>query len=234
MASGTAVRNALNLGENKSVYKKKVVIVGKLEAYFSVAGMQNVEKAGLYWNVSAAGYATLYLGYKAEIPSTVNAYIVESTNSTHAIMTKVEGVVAANTGLILEGEGEHLFNITTVAATADVKGNLLKGTVVDENITEDAYVLGKVDGVVGLYKAKKNKHEGTAWLNNANKAYLPASAVANKSAQFFGFDWGGTTGVENVEVENEVKAIYDLTGRRVETITAPGIYIVGGKKVLVK
>ena len=32
----------------------------------------------------------------------------------------------------------------------------------------------------------------------------------------------------------EVKTIYDLTGRRVEAITAPGIYIINGKKALVK
>jgi hypothetical protein len=41
------------------------------------------------------------------------------------------------------------------------------------------------------------------------------------------------TGIENVE-NVEVKAIYDLTGRKIETITKPGIYIVNGKKVLVK
>ena len=57
---------------------------------------------------------------------------------------------------------------------------------------------------------------------------------ATETAAFYGFDWNGTTGIEGVEVENEVKVIYDLTGRRVETITAPGIYIVNGKKVLVK
>ena len=44
-----------------------------------------------------------------------------------------------------------------------------------------------------------------------------------------------TTGVEEVKTENgEAKAIYDLTGRKLEQVTAPGVYIVGGKKVFVK
>ena len=42
-------------------------------------------------------------------------------------------------------------------------------------------------------------------------------------------------GVENVEVAAPVvKGIYDLFGRRLDAATAPGIYIVNGKKVLVK
>ena len=44
-----------------------------------------------------------------------------------------------------------------------------------------------------------------------------------------------TTAIEEVKGENvKVKAIYDLTGRRIDSITAPGIYIVNGKKTLVK
>ena len=43
------------------------------------------------------------------------------------------------------------------------------------------------------------------------------------------------TGVEEVKSENgERKTIYDLSGRKLSEITAPGIYIVNGKKVLVK
>ena len=46
---------------------------------------------------------------------------------------------------------------------------------------------------------------------------------------------GEETGISEVKGENgEVKTIYDLTGRKVEAITAPGIYIVNGKKTLVK
>ena len=41
------------------------------------------------------------------------------------------------------------------------------------------------------------------------------------------------TGIEGVEAEVE-QTIYDLTGRKIETITKPGIYIVGGRMVLVK
>ena len=44
-----------------------------------------------------------------------------------------------------------------------------------------------------------------------------------------------TTGIEEVKGENgKVKTIYDLTGRQVNEITKAGIYIVNGKKVLVK
>lgn len=38
------------------------------------------------------------------------------------------------------------------------------------------------------------------------------------------------TGIENINSVEEEKIIYDLTGRRVDTIKASGIYIINGKK----
>lgn len=44
----------------------------------------------------------------------------------------------------------------------------------------------------------------------------------------------GESSIDDVVVENGAKVIYDLTGRRIDNITKAGIYIVNGKKVLVK
>ncbi len=45
---------------------------------------------------------------------------------------------------------------------------------------------------------------------------------------------GNTSVIDNVAVETEDTVIYDMTGRKIEKILAPGLYIIDGKKVLVK
>ena len=188
--------------------------------------------------VSEAGYATLYLGAAVQIPEGVKAYIVTGTSNGYAMMTEVTGIIPANTGLILEAEqGEYEFAFYE-KATTDVTGNLLAGTLYPTNVEEEAYVLADGEDGVGLYKAEMNQMDGTAWLNNANKAYLPASSVPNKTVEFYGFDWGGTTGIENIEgvAGNNFGegAIYDLTGRKINSIAVTGIYIIDGKKVFIR
>ena len=191
-------------------------------------------------NVSQAGWATNYFTESVHVPAGVNAYIV--TGAENGWITKsqiAEGeVIPANTGILLENAGEHKF-AKTVSYNYTLAGNLLNGSAEDTYVEGTAYVLANhKEAGVGFYLAELNKdaegNEGTThFLNNAGKAYFVLPA-ASETVAFYGLDWAGTTGIEGVEVENEVKAIYDLTGRRVEAITAPGIYIVGGKKVLVK
>ena len=188
-------------------------------------------------NVSEAGWATKYFAESVHVPAGVNAYII--TGAADGYVTKeqiAEGeVIPANTGILLENAGEHKF-AKTVTYNYTLAGNLLNGSVENTYVEGAAYVLANGDNGVGFYAAELNKdaegNEGTThFLNNAGKAYFVLPAAENAVA-FYGFDWAGTTGIENVEVEN-ANVIYDLTGRKVNAVER-GIYIINGKKVLVK
>ena len=181
-------------------------------------------------NVTAAGWATLYLGHAVTIPSGVTCYAISSIEDGELVLDELTDVIPASTGVLVKAdEGEYTFKVTEVP---DEVVNLLTGTTKNEYITEGGYVLSMVDGEVGLYKAKMN---GGVFLNNANKAYLPADALPASVQGANGFKFRfETTGVEGVQVAQGKKVIFDLSGRKVNDMTAPGVYIVNGKKVLVK
>ena len=196
-------------------------------------------------NVSEAGWATKYFAESVHVPAGVNAYIVTGAENGWITKSKIaEGeVIPANTGVLLENEGEHKF-AKTVSYSYTLADNLMRGSVENTYVEGTAYVLANhSEAGIGFYKAELNfdatgnkvgKETGTHFLNNAGKAYFVLPA-ASETVAFYGLDWDGTTGIDEItEQRAESKDIYDLTGRRVEAITAPGIYIVNGKKVLVK
>lgn len=72
-------------------------------------------------------------------------------------------------------------------------------------------------------------------VENVNGVDYPfCDAGLDKAATWVLEEADVASGIEDITAGSAVKTIYDLTGRRIENITKAGIYIVNGKKVLVK
>ena len=96
----------------------------------------------------------------------------------------------------------------------------------NENVVEE-----NVEG------AHKNHNKGGYVKCNANKAYLQMSedTQGQAAAAMFSFYFGdNTSDIESINaVADTYDNVYDLQGRKLEKVTSPGMYIVGGKKVYV-
>ena len=148
------------------------------------------------------------------------------------------GKVPAGTGLLLKGEtadvpvvgsADHVDVNLLYAPTTAITGNSLK---YDDGENYN-YILAQPAGKqIGFYRAN--------YSNIAVcKAYLriPKSLEARQFS-FIGFDENGseTTGIVSVNNRNidKMQRIYDLQGRRIDGQLSKGLYIVNGKKVIVK
>ena len=75
--------------------------------------------------------------------------------------------------------------------------------------------------------------DGGAFSVKAGTAYL--AVPEGSGAKAFTLDGGVVTGISSVNVEsNRTKTIYNIAGQRVYDMTKSGLYIVDGKKVVVK
>ena len=115
------------------------------------------------------------------------------------------------------------------------------GTVVADYVTEEAYILYPLDGEAAFCKVEMDQTVGegkdvkSAFLNNGHKVYLPISNIAQGAylSPSLRLRFGGTTLVGGVNADDgRAEQLYDLTGRKVEKLSLPGIYIVNGKKMI--
>lgn len=198
------------------------------------------------FTITPARYGTYYTEDAFVMPEGVTGYTITDKDGESLTLNAAypaNEVVPAKTALLLKAtekpatNQEFTYTIvnSTAAAPAD---NLLHGSV---EATET-----HVEGATAYYKLAQDKEEGigfywanangTAFTNGANKAYL---AIKGNMSQMRGFSFESmTTGINNVvaNTNNSKNAvIYDLNGRRINTLNAAkGVYIVNGKKVIVK
>lgn len=164
-------------------------------------------------------------------------------NDDRLILTEVESKqVPANTGVLLKSTGTEA-TYSVIGSAPAIENNLLcasveEGETTAADGTTEGYSFFKLsynqageNEKLGFYWAKEN---GAPFVSKAGLAYLAvktADAAAVKGFSLFDMETGISKVAGSAAAGNGV--IYDLQGRRVERAVR-GLYIVNGRKVMVK
>lgn len=195
------------------------------------------------------GYTTFYTDKKYQMPAGLTAYAIAQAEETGTVtMQQAYGEgenVPAYTALLMGGEaGMYRLPVLNTEVPAYEGNNLLEGRRSADNMTSSErenvlyYKLTLLGGEnPGFYWGAEG---GAAFvMKNPTTAYLavPETVVA---ANGFRLVMGDATGIGSVTAAaaQDSAAIYTLSGVRVNATTAAGlpkgIYIVNGRKLLVK
>ncbi len=179
------------------------------------------EVTSLPVTVTSAGYATLYAPVNLTIPADVKVYTLTEGEGSHLTPTQIEDIIPANTGVVLENEGTFSFTITdeTVNHASCITGTC--ATIASAE-ADGNYVFFIKDSTPGFYKFVGSELKGF-------KAYYKPTVA---SINGFSLDFGGqTVGINSVISATNLKAGYDIQGRKLNKMQK-GINILGGKKII--
>lgn len=238
------------LNEEESVPAKaqylRWIYSEKKSGNFGLGGIKVTAKTGTF-TITPAQYGTYYTEDAFVMPEGVTGYTITSEDGK---TLKFNGnyvagkTVPAKTALLLKADeklaADKNFTYTIVnsdeVAPAD---NLLHGSVAEAMTNVEGakayYKLANPTEGLGFYYGAEN---GAAFKNGAHKAYLAVKTETLSQMRGFSFD-SMTTGINHIVANAEhakTTVIYDLNGRRVNSLNAAakGVYIVNGKKVIVK
>lgn len=206
----------------------KIVVYAKDE---TIAGAINI--------ATEEGFGTFYTDKNYVLPQGLTAFgytSIDGNTLTKSVEYVAGDIVPANTAVVVKGaKGSYNYYNTEEAATKTIEKNLLKGVTTDTRFEAISgvkrYILTRADdGILAFYRTN------TGNINvKANRAYLEvptAMAVASFSLE------GTATGINNVVTTAAKQGIYTISGVRLNATTTKelpaGIYIVDGKKVIVK
>ena len=173
---------------------------------------------------------------------TENEYLVKADNTDgyHALEGKLY-YVPANTGVLIQSRTNTVtYYYPYEAATVNLPTNQLKpapakgGEFTPEPGDHLYYKLAYNDFSekedLGFYWGAEN---GGVFSVKAGTAYLAVPSTSNVKG--FSFD-GTSTGVSAVDAEEPAKTrvIYNIAGQKVNAMTKAGLYIVNGKKIVIR
>ena len=182
--------------------------------------------------VGTSGFSTFYADCSVSLPNGVTAYVAElNADKTCLTLTEIEsGYIPSKTGVVISAApGQYTFEsywgevAAMKSVLTGVSTRTLRSSVSGENAL---YVLSTQNGETAFYQY-------TGEYIPANKAVLLLSQSLNAPKVRIA---SGVTSIENIkqEVLGEAPVIFNMQGQKMQEALVPGLYIINGKKVLVK
>ena len=204
-------------------------------ADWCIAGFTLTEIPTTTVTTNAGKWASFTPSWNATLESGATAYIITDVSETTITATAVN-VLKAGEGYFIKGAGKTTSYTATATATAAdaTTGNLLVGQLEATTInastpdTNTKFVLGTTAGEQsGLFKVTSDVTVA------AGKAYLNAKKIVE--ANSLSLDFSDVTGIQTIKAQKELLEgdFYNLKGQKVAQPTK-GLYIVNGKKVIIK
>ena len=189
-----------------------------------------VQNPGILVSVGAAGWKTFRTGSNVSITDpNVHAYAAKYIAEGNYIeLTEVTEFAAWQCVLIEAPQGNWMVRSPDDVTPIDDAINDLKANGPDALPADGTlYALAAKNDVVGFYRLSD---EVPAW---AIYMQIGTAEEAEGAPAFIGFN-GGTTSISELNVKNDAEGVYyNLAGQRVAQPTK-GLYIVNGKKYIVK
>ena len=180
--------------------------------------------------------ATLVLPFASTIPTDATCYTLNYTaGKDYVKATEVETTLPANTPVLVNAaEGSYKFVSTATSGDAATgsgthTSGALTGVYTSTSVPASSYILwANATNPIGFYLSNSSTVA-------ANRAYLTADGAGARMSIAFGDE---TSVSEELRVKSEKFAtarVCDLQGRHVEgSRLKPGLYIVNGKKIIIK
>ena len=186
---------------------------------------------------SSYGYASYSCPNAIDLTdvTTATAYVATGVADGKVALKKVTGVIPAGTGLILKGTANSSVDIPFASsAEALAETNLLQA------VTQAPQTVAAGDGVTNYVLTVQNEKVvfapigSTSATVKAGQAYLQTTSGGGEARSLaFSFD-DETTGIVTIgDKRTFASGYYNLSGQRI-SLPTKGLYIVNGKKVVVK
>ena len=208
--------------------------------------------AGNYSGICYSEEFALFQGYEVTVPAgeyisyyqsealyvedeDAVLYTIANVTATEAQLSDAIKVAPAETPLLVYNKSEESKTFLLIPTTDDAdevtpakefKGSLTEGEIPASSAVTDYYALNGKAFVWVKYAIEIGANK--CWLQISNQPNVGRAATRSITGG------GDTTNMDDVRWQMEDDNYYDLNGRKVEKPNRKGIYIKGGKKVIVR